>query len=280
MCKICAGIVTYNPSIERLLDNVNAIRHQVEKVIIVDNGSETICEIEKRLSEYGEVIIIKNDNNLGIATALNQMCDYADKAVFDWILTLDQDTVCPENIIEFMLPYADKANIGIVCPDVNYEGWTNSKKSNKSTEYVYACMTSASLTNLTAWKEVNGFNDDYFIDFVDNEFCMRLSLKGYKVLRVFACRINHQLGESSEIKVLGLFKIRYTRHSPIRFYYMSRNHYVFIKTYRKNLPVLKEYCKLTYDLVNGWMFSKNKSEIIKYIRKGLSDGRHNRLGKI
>ena len=281
MSRICAGIVTYNPSIIRLKESLQAICSQVEKVYIVDNGSNNTLEMKEAINSFSEIEVVYNEDNRGIATALNQMCSNAYIDNYDWILTLDQDTVCPENIIKDMLPFTQNSDLGIICPDVNYEGWTKKEKLNKpDTEYVYACMTSASLTRLVSWKKVGGFDDGYFIDFVDNEFCMKLSLSGFKVLRVFSCSINHQLGESREISLFGIYTIRYTKHNPIRFYYMSRNNYVFIKKYKKHLPVLKEYCKLMYILVKGWLFSDNKRETNKYILMGLRDGRHNKMGKL
>lgn len=280
MPKICAGIVTYNPSIERLALNINSIIHQVDRVYIVDNASNNIEEVKKLFSGIFGIVIIQNSDNRGIATALNQMCTAAYRDKFEWILTLDQDTVCPDNIISCMCTFTDRSNIGIICPDVNYEGWSERRTNNKDFEFVYACMTSASLTNIFAWKKVKGFEEGYFIDYVDNEFCMKLYLNDYKILRIFTCKINHLLGVSGEKKFLGVFHVRFTKHSPIRFYYMSRNNYIFIKKYKQHLSVIKEYCKLTYILVKGVIFADNKKETIKYIFRGLRDGFNNIMGKI
>ncbi|MBQ9013245.1 MAG: hypothetical protein IJ094_06810 [Bacilli bacterium] len=40
MCKVAAIIISYNPD-NHLLDSVNLLVNQVEKIIIVDNGSES-----------------------------------------------------------------------------------------------------------------------------------------------------------------------------------------------------------------------------------------------
>ena len=39
MCKVAAIIVSYNPD-SNLFDSINLLLNQVEKVIIVDNGSK------------------------------------------------------------------------------------------------------------------------------------------------------------------------------------------------------------------------------------------------
>ena len=45
--KYLAGIVTFNPDIERLNENISAIINQVDKVVVVDNGSENADDIKK-----------------------------------------------------------------------------------------------------------------------------------------------------------------------------------------------------------------------------------------
>ena len=228
MSGICAGIVSYNPDITRLQKNINSILPQVDKLYVVDNGSSNILEVKKICGNDENIVILANSDNYGIARALNQLCEMAEEERYDWILTLDQDTVCPDDLIVKMVPYTNKDDLGIICPAVYYEGIGKNKQSDNEVTYVYACMTSASLTRIKAWREAGGFREEYFIDFVDNEFCMKLKLHGYKVLRVNSCVINHQLGTSSEKRLFGVIPVRYSSHSPLRFYYMVRNNRIFI----------------------------------------------------
>ena len=96
MKKILAAIVTYNPDLERLQKNINAIEPQVEHLIIVDNGSKNINLISRIKGECKiKIDLIENKENIGIASALNQALDYAYKNNFDWILTLDKIVFVP-----------------------------------------------------------------------------------------------------------------------------------------------------------------------------------------
>lgn len=279
MNDICAGIVTYNPNMSRLQENIDSIISQVGKIFLVDNGSENNNEIKETYKLNSNIVLIENKKNMGVATALNQMCKEALGRGYNWILTLDQDTVSPNNLIEKMMPYIKISNIGIVCPAVSYEGWHKLSNHLDEIDYVYACMTSASLTRLIAWKKVGGFREEYFIDFVDNEFCMKLRLNNYQILRVNTCTILHRLGESGEKKILGLVNVRYTHHSPLRFYYMIRNNRVFISEYRNHLPVMKEMCKLWYIIIKGIMCTKQKRKTIKYIFCGYMDAKRKTMGE-
>lgn len=278
MSEICAGIVTFQPEICRLKQNLKRVVTQVDNVFVVDNNSTNIDEIRELVDSFSRVVLIENDHNNGIAKALNQMCEAGDMQGYKWILTLDQDTVIPSEMISTLQKYTWDSNNGIICPAVCYDGWNENIKPKPSMEYIYACMTSASLTRLQAWKIVGGFREEYFIDFVDNEFCMKLGLNHYKILRVNSCCINHQLGDSG-LKILFGFKIKYSRHSPLRLYYMARNNYSFIKEYADYLPTMKEKIKLIYVLIQGIMFSEKKGEAFRFVKRGLSDGKKGVLGE-
>ena len=47
---IGALIVTFNPDLDVLLRNIQAIRQQVNRVLIVDNGSKNINEIRNMIT--------------------------------------------------------------------------------------------------------------------------------------------------------------------------------------------------------------------------------------
>ncbi|WP_051006313.1 glycosyltransferase [Liquorilactobacillus vini] len=68
--KIGALIVTYNPEVSKLLSNIKAISPQVDRVVVVDNGSinyKNIIEVTNGLNSE----MINLGKNLGIAAAQN-----------------------------------------------------------------------------------------------------------------------------------------------------------------------------------------------------------------
>lgn len=279
MVGFCAGIVSFQPDLMRLKQNLDAVTQQVTHVYIVDNHSEDLCGINRLLTAYINVTIIENGHNYGIAKALNQMSEQAICDGFDWILTLDQDSIIPDNLIENFTPYTKDNTIGIICPAVHYEGCKKVLKGKNETDYVKACMTSASLTRLDAWKTVGGYREDYFIDFVDNEFCMKLKLNGYKILRMNESVMRHQLGNLNKFKLFGIIRVLYSNHSPLRLYYMIRNNYVFIMEYKECLPYLREHIKLGYIIVTNIISANQKKESIYYILRGIRDAKRNKLGE-
>ena len=246
----CAGIVTFNPNHDRLKMCIDSISSQVDKVFVKDNTAD----------------------NIGLAKALNQLCEQAISEGYEWILTLDQDTIIPDGMIESFIPYTDEVKNAIICPSVYYEGWDKHQKTHGEIEYVKGCMTSGSFTRLSAWKEVGGFRDDFFIDYVDNEFCMKLMIKDYRVLRVNSCEMIHRLGNSAPGR-------KFPSHTTQRLYYMARNNYVFIREYKEYLPVMKERIKLSLLLWQELIHTDDRLEALKYVRRGIADAKKGIMGR-
>ncbi|PKL29108.1 MAG: glycosyltransferase family 2 protein [Spirochaetae bacterium HGW-Spirochaetae-2] len=272
--KIAAGIVLYNPDISRLQQNVETIVPQVEKLYIIDNNSKNIEQVEHTLKDYKKIIFLRNFENLGIAQALNQISLKAYQAGFEWLLTLDQDTVCPHDLVASYIPYIDDDFVGIICPQFKIVG-QKTKLVDKETiplETVELCITSASLTRLLVWDFIEGYNNWLFIDGVDYDYCIRVRRAGYKILRVNHAVIDHQVGDPELIKLPFGLSIKIYNHSDFRNYYIVRNNIYLLKTYWKELHGFGWVFRLIYFEILKILFEKNKIKTIKSILKGLRDG--------
>ncbi|MCB5628214.1 glycosyltransferase, partial [Bifidobacterium breve] len=84
--NLFAGIVTFNPDIELLRKNIEAICAQVDLVIIVDNGSRNLEDI-RPLADAHHCKLIPNAQNEGIATALNQIALAGKGDGYSWMFT-------------------------------------------------------------------------------------------------------------------------------------------------------------------------------------------------
>lgn len=104
--RVCAIIITYNVK-ENIINVVNAIKGQVSEVLLVDNGSDksTLEILSDLKNTNNNVSLILNNKNLGIAKAINKGIKFATKKDFNWILTLDHDTICEKDMIKKCLMY-------------------------------------------------------------------------------------------------------------------------------------------------------------------------------
>lgn len=113
--KVVAGIVLFNPDLQRLNENINAVKNQVEQIIFFDNGSQNWNEIKKFFKKNdleNNIKVLRSKNNKGIAYALNMIAVYAMNNGYEWLLTLDQDTVIKKDLITKYSSFTNLKNIG------------------------------------------------------------------------------------------------------------------------------------------------------------------------
>lgn len=243
--EIPVGIVLYNPKIERLRENLAAVCAQAPEIIVVDNASENAAEITSLLSGYHSVEYLRNGRNLGIAKALNQICAAARERNYAFVVTLDQDSACPENMFAEYRKYAGLGRLGILCPQVRDRNGGRLVQHRADTGHcirrylrsaprepcagadggvsiVDRCITSASMVSLEAWEAACGFDESMFIDGVDHDFCDRIARKGYLVYRVNSVTLLHEIG-SIEVRRFFAWKVLVKNHPAFRKYYIARN---------------------------------------------------------
>ena len=234
-----AGIVLYNPSIEKLKMNIESICFQVDKVVLIDNCSSNRHDIYDMVSLFNNVEIIDNNSNKGIAKALNQIAEYAINNGAEWVLTLDQDSVCAQDLIECYEQYTLLPNVASITCRINDRNINLEKKVMNLVEYVDNCITSANYIKLSVWNQLGGFDERLFIDRVDTDYSFRLIHQHYKILKIPKSGILHEIGcDSKEYNFLGKHFIVYN-HSAFRCYYIIRNQIYFARKHREILGNIK-----------------------------------------
>lgn len=268
-----AVIVIYNPNIELLKKNICSIVNQVDKIIICDNGHSSDIENPfKKIVNHHNIEVIDDGGNKGIAYALNRAVEYCITNKIEWLLTLDQDSVCPDNIINEYEKYSNGKGIAILTCAINYNGKELDADRFEDVTEVKECITSASYVNIEICHELGGFDEQMFIDKVDFEYCFRVKKAGYKILRVNNAILNHQLGDL-EIKKVGNKIIHVGGHNSFRKYYIAQN---TVYCYRKHA----DYCnffncsiQLIKLISKTLLYENNKIDKLKNIIKGIKSGK-------
>ncbi len=234
--SICAVVVTYYPDAE-LPMRIKQTARQADKVVIVDNGSSTACLRMLQGPCSGQAIhLIANTRNLGIATAFNQGIEYASSRGYDWVLTLDQDSIPADTMVNELIAvhnqFTDKDRIGIIGANpidrvTGASPYTDECRHRLWVEQK-AVVTSGCLMPLAPYHHIGRFRDDFFMDGVDQEYCLRLRRNGYLV--IIACRavLLHSLGKPKVHRFMWGQLIA-TNHPPVRRYYITRNGLVIAK---------------------------------------------------
>ena len=270
---------------------INHILDQVDKAIIVDNHSdERSVEMLRLMSTDNNIHLILNGENLGVATALNQGVRYASSCGYTWALTLDQDTVPHPTMVQNLISaYNDcpfKEEVGIIgsnYPDRNtgrdalYDG----RYGNRSWFEMKEVITSGSLISIPIFKKIGPFRDDFFIDAVDQEYCLRLRVNGFKVISGRKSGMIHSIG-NCEFKKFLWRNLAKLNHPPLRSYYIVRNNLLLVREYFWKEPgwALKSLYGLGKRFVSTIIFEDNKILKIRYICLGICHALLSKGGKV
>ncbi|MFV2045536.1 MAG: glycosyltransferase family 2 protein [Anaerolineales bacterium] len=297
--KVCAVVVAHNPGND-LNDRLVAIRRQVDRILVVDNGSNPESQaVLERIARIQFIDLIRNPTNEGVATALNQGIRHAREEGFSWVLTLDQDSEpSPKMIHEQLDVYfaqMEPDRVAIVAPqvidaDIGRRApflrrgfgpfYRRDRCDNSTLRDVTTVITSGALVRLSVIEAIGGFREDFFIDYVDTEFCLRALRSGYRI--VVACRaeLYHRLGDRRKTKI-GPFSLYPTFHSPERWYSISRNRIPMLRMYAFRFPHW-----LTYELVAALftifrmlLAEDQRAAKVRAIVQGTVDGIRGRMGK-
>jgi len=269
-------VVLYNPGKE----NINYIKTYLpwlDYLLIFDNSSNDNRILCSELLSSNNTFYVWEQENKGVAYALNYGLNFATQNNSNWLLTMDQDSYFNSYDFQRMLDNLNSINAehtAIISPIHHRNYLTRPQKRHK-----HVVMTSGNLVNVNLANKIGKFEEKLFIDSVDTEFCLKLQSHGYKIERINSIILNHTLGSKKNIDCL-LFKVSTTNHSSIRRYYMTRNRFYVWKKYNKQFPTyvrlekiltLKEFIKMLF-------FEKNKWAKLKMSFKGYIDFRKNKWG--
>lgn len=283
-------IIFYNPD-EEAIERIRVYSENFDEVLVVDNSENKKDEISKKLNKYENCIYHKMNGNEGMAKALNYAFFRAIDRNYDFILSMDQDSIYTEENIRKMKSYIEKnvdEKIGIYSPNYSKLYYDEKKEEfiaekpiigENEIRNVDFCMTSGSFVNVKSLKEILPL-DDYFIAYVDNFLCAKLKENNYKLLMVGSSYFAQQVGGVIKNNLINrVFHVLH--HSEIRYYYMVRNNLFLQKRFRKNKRIYKSSkINLLRILLNLILFEKNKLKKIEACISGYIDFKHNVMGKV
>ena len=282
MENVCAVVVAYFPD-KDFEARLQTILPQVARLVIVDNTPDAIPLSPEIISAWGERLhCIANNNNNGVASALNQGLEYASQRGYPWVLTLDQDTQCyPDMVTILGKAYEDcspsPAVIGSNYLDPRSRKLKVPSQGNECLEQK-TVITSGSLVNVHIAFLIGGFREDYFIDQVDHEFCLRVRAHGHRVTISREPVMAHSVGRPGGVDVpfLGILP----NHPPLRKYYIARNTVVTISAYWRQEPdwCLRRLVRLLLGLLLMSTLEKQRFVKVRAFIAGMMDGVRQRMG--
>ena len=283
--SVCAVVVTYHPG-TRVLDNIVKLLAQVQGLVVVDNGSQPEeIRLLRTTCNNLKCTFIENGENLGIAEALNQGVRWAKNNDFPWVILFDQDSTITSGFVDQLfaawVSHSERERVGSIHP--RYRDRESGKESlvrRTKDGGPISSMTSGALMPVWVFDKIGWFASEYFIDWVDHEYCFRIRAAGYLVADSQEAVLLHTPGNPKQIGLLG-FSCYPTYHNATRRYYISRNRIVFSRQYFRVFPawVLRFLYDGMRDTVKCFVGEPDRGRKFRNVLLGAWDGLTGRMGK-
>lgn len=251
---------------------------QFTEVIIVDNSSseQTLPD-----SSLKNVSIIPMPDNLGLGGALNAGIREAQLRGYAYAVLFDQDSCPNPHFASSMEAFAQAAqNFSTIggCYSNKMKRACNNEKALFPKTIV---ITSGSLVHIAVWKQLGGFREDFFIDHVDHEYCLRSQKNGFEVLFAPSASFRHAIGFPEKHRLLGR-QITCSNHAPFRYYYIFRNFILMARTLffsHVTWFLSMGFVLLPKMFIKAMLFEPHKLKKINCVLHGIMDGMMNKSGK-
>lgn len=276
----------YNPPAE-VIERIVAVSNLVESVIVVDDGSQApFLSLYKALGNYSNVAVVTKTANMGIAHSVNIGFVRAITAGARFVMTLDQDTIVTERLIESLnlaidqLEHSEPNRWGVVGPGT-VNGMRYQAIGAASLSKTHEIIQSAAVFNVSALDHIGLADESLVIDCVDTDLCLRLRRRGYDVYVDERIQMNHPIGSGNSIRLFGR-RVSLTNHSASRRYYITRNRLVMFGRYGRSEKrwLLVSLRRLIVSTVLSLTVEQHRWDNFRATGRGIVDFLRGRSGKL
>ena len=201
------------------VDSIAAAGISSEQIVIVDNGSSDDSVQEFRTC-FPSTPIVRNKENLGFGTGMNQGISYALEQGASSVLILNNDTVVdPQMVSALIKAYGTLENAGVLGPAIYYHDapgtiWRLGDRQHNwlpmpvevridlehcaapfEVDYVTGC---GMLVRREVFERIGVFDERYFMYFEDADFCRRARDAGFTVWCVPEAKMWHKVSLSAQ----------------------------------------------------------------------------------
>lgn len=301
MIPSVAGVtMAYNS--ERVLPRqMEALLRQtvpLREIIVVDNASKD-GTVEMLARCFPQVTVLRMSGNVGAGGALEAGVGYAALTKrHDWVWTFDDDSVPSDDALQTLLngtgslgqgapkvgmiaPLPIHKETGVCYPPLFWrEGFLkpSSEVLERPVWFADLVFVSGCMVRREVVEEVGLPRADFFMDFIDFEYCLRARSRGYQIAVVNKCKLAHEVGNARSVRLPG-FSALWPDHAPWREYYISRNMTYAAWSLYPTLKTKQFVVRHLFRHAGGVLFfGSNKLACLRKMVQGFSDGLRARLG--
>jgi len=268
----------------------------LQEIIVVDNASGD-GTADFIAASYPCVTVIRLPTNEGVAGGCAAGLQHAVyERNHDWVWTLDQDSEPdPDTLSQLLTAWEEtksRGKVGLIAP-VSFDAatgtpfrplvWQDKPVIMPSTAlepplcYADMVISSGSMISNAAVRTAGLPRKDFFMDFVDYEYCLRLRRIGFQIVVATHCLMPHTIGSPRTVRWRGKQKLWIT-HPPWREYYKVRNRAFVLwhemPGWKTKFYVLAQFLKQVAGVL---LFDPQKVQRLKLMALGLWHGIRGRL---
>ncbi len=280
--KVYSVIVCYLPDAPQLFQLCGNLLVDGSKIILVDN-TETPYLANQNIPAGCQLITL--GFNSGIAHAQNVGIAVATEAGGNVIAFFDQDSKIEQGFLSTLvsslsigvpdivspLHFDDTSNVGLPSLRVNRYGVSRTVyRGNSLSPYpVDVVISSGSVVTKEVFEVAGTLDEDFYIDHVDTEWCLRCRSKQIPIRVVPLAVMRQRIGSKSiNLGITTVFL-----HSPVRCYYQLRNcFHLFRKPHIPWLFALRETLSIFFSRALLLLLVADKSTYVKAYLCALRDG--------
>lgn len=292
---LCGVVVLYQPD-TGTEDNLRAMVRECGRLLVMNNGSS--AGFRATIADIPGVELRDMGGNVGLGAALNQGLTWACAQGMRWAVTFDQDSQPAAGMVQALWRTAQAMpQAAIVCPRIADTGdsmkgyrWVARHPvfpgffkripcTGADLPEVTMAVTSGSLFDLGVWEKLGRFEEAFFIDYIDIEYCLRVVRANGRVAVAGTAILHHRLGARTEREILGR-DFRPMNHAPFRHFYMARNR---VATWRRHALAVPhwaafDFCFMCYNLGRVLLFEQQRWAKVKAMARGTWHGLLGRSG--
>lgn len=278
--RLCAIVVSHFPD-DGFPSRIARIAAQVGKVFLVDNATTgPATDVIEAAADQGNVALVRNARNCGVAGGLNAGLDAALREGFAWTILFDQDSDPDPALASTLLtlwrnlPASDHpALLGANYIDRHRDRPALRCADGKQVASQTAVIISGTLLSLAAYKTIGPFREEFFMDLVDTDFCYRARGLGYGVYASCEALMQHAVGRATSRSVLG-HQIWVSNHPAWRRYLMVRNSLILqIEAGQSGAGwLLRTLAKQLRKSLHVLLYEKDGSAKVRAMWRGYRDG--------
>ena len=277
----CIVVVTFEPELENLKRLSKCVQDEGFIPVIVDNSIKNKVT-QKDVSDGSKIVCM--GFNAGIAAAQNAGIAYALGLGAEIIGFLDQDSNVDCNLLNCLAARLRENKECVVAPVAlekdslsEYPSQCLNQFGYPYDQYVKDCtnpqrvdivIASGMMTTAEVIRKVGTYDEDFFIDFVDIEWCLRCKKAGVPIYVIPEAVLLHKIGNET----VDMHHMKITVHSPIRTYYKVRNSFLLLY---KKVGLIFSIREILPALVHNFFmifYVKDKRSYLAYYFTGIFHG--------